>query len=395
MKIACLVSARSDACISASTAVIHTSTAPPATTGSPNANDSPSVDSIPITDASARPVPKMSADAFENSFTRCSWTARGSCDPRMESSSSSEMKKNRGNAIRFVSRYSDSDFWHDSSSKTSVWSFPSRPSVWHASSTLVFLNVSFISLIHRVSIESNALASSGSCSRMSADPIKIDSRYIHLRCARIQMSITSAMCDRSDSHLVTLSRCAATYRDACIDCSCIMLSSSAVTISSTDLRMYPRSAVPLLYTLSSKWSSFHTCAISAIPFSIESSFIAPDVISPILSLYRWSSIANSASSVNDPGSRSNDCPVTSISRCQCRGRSASFFRSENRGIESLNPAILSSTTPNGSSFFSSRGSRFSLFPNTAVPRVSSDTSSSPHSVDDHSPILALISAYRS
>ena len=45
----------------------------------------------------------------------CSCTDVGSEVPRMDSSSSSEMKKKRGNAQRFVSKYSDRDFWQISS----------------------------------------------------------------------------------------------------------------------------------------------------------------------------------------------------------------------------------------------------------------------------------------
>lgn len=52
---------------------------------------------------------------LSNSLSMCSCTLVGSEVPRMDSSSSSEMKKKRGKAQRLVSRYSDSDFWHVSS----------------------------------------------------------------------------------------------------------------------------------------------------------------------------------------------------------------------------------------------------------------------------------------
>ncbi len=48
-------------------------------------------------------------------MSMCSCTDVASEVPRMDSSSSSEMKKKRGKAQRLVSKYSLSDFWHSSS----------------------------------------------------------------------------------------------------------------------------------------------------------------------------------------------------------------------------------------------------------------------------------------
>ena len=58
---------------------------------------------------------------------------------------------------------------------------------------LVFFAVSFMMSAHPLSILSKRFASSGSWSRMSSDPMKMLSRYIHLRCTCIHSSITSEM----------------------------------------------------------------------------------------------------------------------------------------------------------------------------------------------------------
>ena len=51
------------------------------------------------------------------------------------------------------------------------------------------------------------------CSRMSSEPMKMASRYIHLDCTFIHTSITSEMLDISRSHFCVSSRNGATKRD--------------------------------------------------------------------------------------------------------------------------------------------------------------------------------------
>ena len=68
-----------------------------------------------------------------------------------------------------------------------------------------------------MSIRSKRLASSGSCSRMSSDPTKMASRYIHLDWTFVHTSITSEMFDIWRSHFCVSSRKGATKRDDIIE----------------------------------------------------------------------------------------------------------------------------------------------------------------------------------
>ena len=166
----------SDARISASAAVIHTSTAPSTADGVRTSKPSPSALSMAVTALLPRAKPKDLT--LSNSFSRCTWMDVGSDVPSTDSNSSSEMKKNRGNAFRLASRYSDSDFWHRSSFSDSDCSVSRRLSLLHASTTLGDLIVAAMTAFHVLSMAANLRASSGSCCRMSSDE-KMPSRYCH------------------------------------------------------------------------------------------------------------------------------------------------------------------------------------------------------------------------
>ena len=146
--------------ISASTPSIHTSTAPSAVHGLRKSNVSPSAEVIPITDLFPRP--NLSAAQLSYSLSMCSCTDVGSEVPRTLRSSSSEMKKKRGNALRLLSRYSESDFWHRSSISESSLRSSSRPFAEQQCRMLVFFVVSVMISAHVRSILSNRRASSGS-----------------------------------------------------------------------------------------------------------------------------------------------------------------------------------------------------------------------------------------
>mmetsp|Transcript_30425 Transcript_30425/g.76172 ORF Transcript_30425/g.76172 Transcript_30425/m.76172 type:complete len:254 (+) Transcript_30425:943-1704(+) len=197
-----------------------------------------------------------------------------------------------------------------------------------------------------VSMRSKRFASSGSWCRMSSEPMKMLSRYIHLRCTNIHTSITSPMRLNFASHARTSSRNGFTNRLAIIDCSVKPMSSSSTVTSSVLRRMYPRSSVPLLYLASSKRCSFQVAARLATSPSILSSFSALTHISSMSSAYLCSSIENSAPRVKTLGSVSKVVPVISMSCCQWRGRRASDFRLSMRGRELLKAVIFSSTSPN-------------------------------------------------
>mmetsp|Transcript_24001 Transcript_24001/g.78099 ORF Transcript_24001/g.78099 Transcript_24001/m.78099 type:complete len:229 (-) Transcript_24001:825-1511(-) len=221
--------------ISASTLVIHVSTAPSVEAAVRKSNDSPSELVIPTT--VLLPRPNLSAAQLSKSLSMCSWTLVGSLVPKMDRSSSSEMKKKRGKALRFVSRYSERLFWQLSSWSLSCCSVSSRPSTLHASRMLVLFAVVTIIFFHVLSIRSNFFASSGSWCRMSSEPMKMLSRYIHLRCTSIHTSITSPMSERLASQRRTSSRNGLTKRLASMLWRLSPMSSRSTVTSSVLLRM--------------------------------------------------------------------------------------------------------------------------------------------------------------
>ena len=88
---------------------------------------------------------------------------------------------------------------------------------------------------------------------MSSLPMKIDSRYIHLRCTSIQISITSAMSDSFFSHDWTSCRNGLTNLDPSMDCKVRAMSSITSVISSTVFNTLPLSTSPLTYRISSNF----------------------------------------------------------------------------------------------------------------------------------------------
>lgn len=76
---------------------------------------------------------------------------------------------------------------------------------------------------------------SGSCERISSEPMKILSRWVHVRCTSNQMEMTESATDSLLCHDDTSSRKWAMYLDDMRFCSCTWLSSS-VSISSSSVR---------------------------------------------------------------------------------------------------------------------------------------------------------------
>ena len=213
----------------------------------------------------------------------------------------------------------------------------------HEASTFVFFEVSTIVFFHVLSMRSKRLASSGSCWRMSSEPMKMDSRYIQRRCTCIQISSTSPMSERSASQPLTSSKKGLTNLLPIMLCRLSPMSSSSSVISSVDLRIQPRSSAPFLYLNRSKCCSAHTPAIFSISFSMVSSLMAAPVISPISAAIVCSCISNKLPSVNVLGSISKCLPVFSMSWSQWRGRKASFLRSWMSGSDSWNSRMRAST----------------------------------------------------
>ena len=219
---------------------------------------------------------------MSNSFSMCSWTEVGSEVPRMDSSSSSEMKKKRGKAFRLVSRYSLRLFWHDSSSSASRVSSSRRPWAEQASSTFVFLAVSVMIFAQALSMLSNRLASWGSWCRMSSEPTKMLSRYIHFRCTSIHTSMDSPIRLSFPSQSRTSSMNGLTNLLAIIDCRFRPMSSRSRVISSALRRIHPRSSVPFMYLNSSNFCSFQTSATFWSSDSMVSSLPAAFTMSPMM-----------------------------------------------------------------------------------------------------------------
>jgi len=121
--------------------------------------------------------------------------------------------------------------------------------------------------------------SAGSCLRMSSDPPKMDSRYIHCLCTAMSNSIVSETTERERSHLSRSDRKAVAKREAFIVERRTALSSSAVYTSST---VFTLRNVPL-YSVSSSGSSAKRRSILPIDCSIASSLAAALAIVPITS----------------------------------------------------------------------------------------------------------------
>mmetsp|Transcript_15321 Transcript_15321/g.42724 ORF Transcript_15321/g.42724 Transcript_15321/m.42724 type:complete len:226 (-) Transcript_15321:4326-5003(-) len=225
---------------------------------------------------------------------------------------------------------------------------------------MIFLKVKWM--------RSKRFASSGSCRRISSEPMKIASRYIHLDCTFIHTSITSEMVDMARSHLVVSKVKGATNLEDIIEERFMVWSSSVCEISSVERSTKPRSCVPLKYLTTENSMAFHVFAISLMPRSMLSSFTAPDTISLISGSKRSRFISKSCPKENLRGSISNCTPVLSIRVVQWRGRSASFFSRPISGRDWVKPVTTSSTLRNGRSSFCARGIRRKRPSNSSMPR---------------------------
>ena len=152
--------------ISASAMVIQDSTGPSMALGSRHVKDSPS--ELVMLPMARLPRTKPKSLTLSKSLSRCTRIEVGSDEPSTLSSSSSLMKKKRAKALRFVLRYSLSDFWQLSSFSPSFCSVSRRPGSQHASTTFGFLAVAAMMVLKSLSMAPKRLASSGSCWRMSS-----------------------------------------------------------------------------------------------------------------------------------------------------------------------------------------------------------------------------------
>ena len=76
------------------------------------------------------------------------------------------------------------------------------------------------STLKSISIPSNLFESSGNCDLMSSDPIKMASRYDHVRCTSNQMAMTWSAVESFCCHDDTWWRKCAMYLDVIRFCSC-------------------------------------------------------------------------------------------------------------------------------------------------------------------------------
>mmetsp|Transcript_7546 Transcript_7546/g.28375 ORF Transcript_7546/g.28375 Transcript_7546/m.28375 type:complete len:207 (+) Transcript_7546:978-1598(+) len=202
---------------------------------------------------------------------------------------------------------------------------------------LTFFAVSFMISVQALSILSNRLASSGSWSRISSLPMKMLSRYIHLRCTAIQVSKTSPIKESFPSHSSTSSANGCTNRLAIMLCRVRFMSSRITVVSSVERKIHPRSTSPLTYFASVNFCSRHTAPNFEMSNSILSSFSAATHISSTASTNLCVSMFKSEPRVNVAGSTEwSFWPHIRISLFQCRARNASDFSASNRGSESEN-----------------------------------------------------------
>lgn len=87
---------------------------------------------------------------------------------------------------------------------------------------------------HTAVVRSIQCITSGIWERMSSEPIKMLSRWVHVRCTSNQMEMTVSTTDSLFCHEDTSSRKWATYLDDMRFCSCTWLSSS-ISISSSSM----------------------------------------------------------------------------------------------------------------------------------------------------------------
>mmetsp|Transcript_21536 Transcript_21536/g.50675 ORF Transcript_21536/g.50675 Transcript_21536/m.50675 type:complete len:367 (+) Transcript_21536:8781-9881(+) len=179
---------------------------------------------------------------------------------------------------------------------------------------------------------SNMLVSAGNCRRMSSDPMKMFSRYIHDRCTCSSASIVSEMWLRVRSQCSICCMNGTAYRDAFMVDSVTWLSSSAWKRSSVLRTLY----ISALYLIRSMFMAVQVSEMESRDFSIMSSLDENEEMLLITDEYWSSPSVNTFSSVKSSLLGSNTLPISSMSCCQWRSLSASFLRSAISGMVRLN-----------------------------------------------------------
>ena len=105
----------------------------------------------------------------------------------------------------------------------------------HMSLSVMYTYRAVINCVCVCVILSAQCVTSGSCERISSEPMKMLSRWVHVRCTSNQMEMTESATDSLLCHDDTSSRKWAMYLDDMRFCSCTWLSSS-VSISSSSVR---------------------------------------------------------------------------------------------------------------------------------------------------------------
>jgi len=166
----------------------------------------------------------------------------------------------------------------------------SRPSLRHASRGLSDCDASAICSLKDASMPSKRLASSGSCSRMSSEPMKMASSEHHWRCTSIQFSSTWRTPARRVFHDVICASKKPMKRLPIMFCSATSWSSSASMVADASLRMVTPVFLKGSY---SSCSASHVVSMRLSCLSILSSMRACSTVSPTCSAYLCSSSARS------------------------------------------------------------------------------------------------------
>mmetsp|Transcript_33993 Transcript_33993/g.79402 ORF Transcript_33993/g.79402 Transcript_33993/m.79402 type:complete len:265 (+) Transcript_33993:148-942(+) len=208
-----------------------------------------------------------------------------------------------------------------------------RPSKLQAMTAFVSLTASFMRSFHSASTPSKRFESSGSWTRMSAEPMKIDCRFCHLPCTSRHVDSTTSTEPSFFCQFWTLSRKSAlpcTYLDDWRFWSWRELSSRAsMTVSSTASRK--RSALSGSGG-KDRFCTLHVSASFCSCFSMVSSFWARSTISSTSSSKRWSSRSSMPPKVN-LSSILNVMPHARMSWFQWRSRMAGWWSSSTRGSD--------------------------------------------------------------
>mmetsp|Transcript_66587 Transcript_66587/g.210804 ORF Transcript_66587/g.210804 Transcript_66587/m.210804 type:complete len:211 (-) Transcript_66587:4222-4854(-) len=179
---------------------------------------------------------------------------------------------------------------------------------------------------------SKRLESSGSCTRMSAEPTKIDSSACHFFCTSPQVVRHESTAPSFFCHPVTISRnlgLPCTYLPPLMFCSARLSVSRASRMrSSTASCMTSESWYG--WNMRSRLAQVSSIFLRA--FSITSSFCARSTISDTASTHVWSSSASRSPRENF-SSMTKCLPVARMSCFQWRSRMDGWCRSDTSGSE--------------------------------------------------------------